>query len=308
MGRSRLLIVGGAGYAGARLAEGLQEVFDVTVTVRTSTPERRAWLARTGIASVPFNSAHQSRLPVDTDFAAIVNLAMPSAAEAKRDQTSAVARALAAADASLHLLRTGGARRLIHFSTFHVYGGARRHYEEGADPAPIHPYGQTHLTVERLLLAEHGAPDVLVVRPTNLIGAPAHGALGDQGGLIFLDLCRQAAGGRMQLRNDGGSYRDILPLSDALAAVRRLVAEDRPDCFIYNLAWGKATRLEAIAKTIALAAPTHVDIVYGDGTDAFRAPFTVATDGLAALGWHPIGDIAAEAQRCISFFSGAVVH
>jgi UDP-glucose 4-epimerase len=75
------------------------------------------------------------------------------------------------------------------------------------------------------------------------------------------------------------------------------------------LCGGRGTlRLDAIAETIALAAPREVDIVYGDGTDAFRAPFTVATDRLASLGWHPSGDIAVEAQRCVAIFSSAVAN
>ena len=304
MADGRLLLVGGSGYFGARLAEALAEEWDVAVTVRSDTPARAAWLADSGIASFRYDSSIDAALP-GGDYAAIVNLAMPGAQAAGKDAEAAMAQGLSVADACITALREGRAGRLIHFSTFHVYGGeAAALYTEDMPKAPGHPYGRTHLAIEEHLLGSDVAGRIAILRPTNMVGTPAHRDLGEQAGLIFLDLCRQIAGsGAMVLRNDGRSYRDILPFGDAIAAVDLLLRATSGWNDIFNLGAGEAVTMRALAETIAAAAPRPVAITYGDGTDAFRSPFRVDISRLSALGWSPSASIADEARRTIAAFA-----
>ncbi len=304
MADGRLLLVGGSGYFGARLAEALAADWDVAVTVRSDTPARAAWLAARGIASHGYDSSADAALP-GGDYDAVVNLAMPGAQAAGKDAEAAMAQARSTATACLAALRGGAAARLVHFSTFHVYGGhAAALYGEDMPKAPGHPYGKTHLAIEGELTASDVADRIAIVRPTNMVGAPAHRDLGEQAGLIFLDLCRQVAeSGAMSLRNDGQSYRDILPFGDAITAVDLLLRAENGWNDIFNLGAGQAITMQALAESIAAAAPPPVSIAYGDGTDAFRSPFTVDISRLAALGWKPSADIADEARRTIAAFA-----
>ena len=207
--RARYLIVGGAGYFGARLSEALSAEADIVLTQRTQAPERQAWIEKCGFDVVDYDSDQSSGLAVTGSFDAVIHLASPSAPEAAHDSEAARRRALNVANHCLDLLNKGCAARLLHFSTFHVYGavGSSR-YAESDVLAPIHDYGKIHVECEAAVGAH---PNAIVVRPSNMIGAPAHAALGVQAKLMFQDLCRQAAGGRMQLHNDGKSYRDFLP-------------------------------------------------------------------------------------------------
>lgn len=304
MAEGRLLLVGGSGYFGARLAEALADERDVAVTVRSDTPARAEWLAERGIASFAYDSSRDAALP-GGNFAAIVNLAMPGARAAGQDADGAMAQGLATAEACLAALGEGRAERLVHFSTFHVYGGkVGTRYSEDMVPAPRHPYGQAHRAVEERLLASDAAERIAILRPTNMVGAPAHQDLGEQAGLIFIDLCRQVAeGGAMELRNDGQSYRDILPFGDAIAAVELLLRAEKGWANLFNLGAGHAITMQALAESIAAAAPRPVPIAYGDGTDAFREPFTVDISRLGALGWAPTAGIADEARRTIAAFA-----
>ncbi|WP_077146421.1 NAD(P)-dependent oxidoreductase [Sphingopyxis sp. KK2] len=304
MADGRLLLVGGSGYFGARLAGALAADWDVAVTVRSDTPARAAWLRETSIAAHHYDSRVDAGLP-GGDFEAIINLAMPGAQAAGKDAGAAMEQGLATAAACLAALREDRAERLIHFSTFHVYGGnAAELYTEDMPKAPGHPYGHAHLAVEGELTASDVADRIAIVRPTNMIGAPAHRDLGEQAGLIFLDLCRQAAeNGAMSLRNDGQSYRDILPFGDAIAAVDLLLRAGNGWNDIFNLGAGRAITMQALAESIAGAAPRPVPIAYGDGTDAFRSPFTVDISRLAALGWVPSARIADEARHTIAAFA-----
>jgi nucleoside-diphosphate-sugar epimerase len=300
MAERRCLIVGGSGYIGARLAEALSEQCTVVVTRRGASPARDAWAKRAGIEVVGFDSARDAAISVSGDFDAVINLAMPGAAEAGRD-ADASTKAAASAGAVLQLLQSGRSGRLIHFSSFHVYGGAgRQHYSEDDVPAPAHPYGHIHLECERRMLAQ---PGTLVVRPSNMVAAPAHADLGDQSKLLFLDLCRQAAAGAVRLHNDGMSHRDFLPFDDVLAAVRLLLTAPLDGVRLFNIARGQSQRLDEVARLIQAAAPAPIDLAFGDGQDAFRLPFTISIERMAARGWRPSASLASETRRIIDFFS-----
>jgi nucleoside-diphosphate-sugar epimerase len=231
-------------------------------------------------------------------------MAMPGAREVTFDPESAKERALKAVDASLALLESGQAERIIHFSTFHIYGeSGLLNYNEETDPNPIHPYGEIHLLVEQRIAAHRCCKQVVVLRPTNMVGAPTHADLGDQAGLIFLDLCRQAVGGRMELRNDGKSYRDILSFTDAIEAVRLAAENPSMGGQVFNLAAGKALRLDRLAQSIATKALQPVDILYGKGVDAYREAFEVSIERMRAAGWFPNNDLTTEITETLAFFN-----
>lgn len=296
----RILIVGGSGYFGSRLAESLSHDAETVITQRSVTPARTSWIERTRLQAIKFDSSRQSVLPVDGHFNAIINLAMPSVAEVTRDPNESRISAIATSKACLQVLDDGCADRVLHFSTFHVYGSASRvRYAEDDAATPTHPYGTIHLECERLMLK---AAQTLVVRPSNMVGAPAHRDLGDQAKLFFVDLCRQAAAGAMRLSNDGKSYRDFLPFDDAIAAVRLLLKVEMNGDQLLNLASGEAQRLDTVAHLIQQVANNRPSLEFGTGQDACRQPFVISTDRLHRLGWQPRSSLADETRRAVNFF------
>lgn len=299
------LVIGGAGYVGARLAERLAQYGTVTVTGRRRSPERDRWLAagRGRIRWATYD-ADAGRPPDGTHYEAVFNLATPGAAEAAADPEAARRRALATVEAALTLLAAGKTRRLIQFSTFHVYGAPspetpRLWYGEDDPPQPTHPYGVVHAACETRLV-EANLPGVVIVRPTNLVGPPAHVDLGPQWRLIFLDLCRQAAERRaLTLLTDGTAYRDFLPMTAALDAVETLLTTPQPPLRCH-LAMGCALPLLDLARRIQQVARQRlgwtVTLAVGDRADAFRVPFEVETARLQALGWRPPTEAALDAE------------
>ncbi len=303
MADANALLIGGAGYFGSRLAESLATDRSVTVTYRSRPPARAAWLASGVVQPVQFDSARDGTLPVSGLFDTIINLAMPSAQETAADPDGAKERALKTIDACLALLEAGQAERIIHFSTFHVYGASGApDYSEDTGLNPIHPYGETHALVEERIAAHRCCSQVVVLRATNMVGAPAHADLADQAGLIFMDLCRQASEGHMELRNDGKSFRDVLTFPAAIEAVCLAATTPSAGGQIMNLAAGEALRLDALAHAIAAGVPEPIDVVYGEGSDTYRKPFHVSVNRLRSIGWSPRNDLAPEIKRTLAFF------
>jgi len=311
-GRPRqILILGGLGFFGSRLAAILSETAHVTVTARSISAERQRWLRQHEgrITGVTFDSARDASWADAGVFDCVVNLATPSAAETSNHPEESRERSLRAIHACLEALASERSKRLVHFSTFHAYGFRQdRSYREEAVPQPAHHYGKVHVDCEELLQKATGRFPVFIVRPTNMVGCPAHADLGVQSSLIFLDLCRQAAcSGAMNLRSNGQGFRDFVPMPDAIEATRLLSEHDteRP-LELFNLASGSTMRLEALAFQIRDAAErlfsSRVNLTFGQGTDSFVEPFKVSNDRLRALGWKPRDSLKPEIQKALTFF------
>jgi len=305
--RRRLLIPGGAGYLGARLAQALSDEYEVYVTYRHLSPLRERWLKNTpGISGIQFD-ASQGEMAVEIPFDAVINLAMPGAEEAQKNPEGSQMQAVRIAK-NLASLASQGLRRLIHFSTFHVYGPMeqrdaerREIFAETDDPWPQHPYARNHLLCERIL-AESGFAELFLLRPTNIVASPAHGDLGPQSKLLFLSLCRQMAEtGSMRLDNDGLSYRDFVSFDDLLSAVRLLLSCPAAPFPVMNVSGGTAYRLNDFAELIRLAASGEV--TFGTGKDAWRRPFVVCNQRMRSLGWNPQLDMTREIGKTLAFFA-----
>jgi nucleoside-diphosphate-sugar epimerase len=306
--KRRLLIVGGAGYLGSRLAAELTEFDEVVVTYRTDVPERSAWLAtQPRLRAVKFNSKRSCTLPVTGEFGAVINLGLPGAAEAALDPIGSRDAALHATAACRDLVFQGRAQRVIHVSTIHVFGGTwRPRYAESDRASATHAYGENHAACEQLL-AMSAPKDTAVLRLTNVIGTPVHRQLGQQSHLVFLDLCRQAATeDTLTLKNDGQSYRDFVPFGDFTAAVRVALALTNVGAKPMHVASGNPLRLDRLAELIRARASTvlqrNPSITYGDGTDNFREPFVVETTTLQSHGWRPSAALESEIDATLRWF------
>lgn len=302
----RLLILGGAGYLGSRISAALAGEYQIFVTYRSLPQARKRWLAQVpSVTAVSFDSP----LP-DVPFDVAINLAMPSAEEARKDEEGSLAQALRVSEILTSLAGQGRLRRLLHFSTFHVYGTpARERYAEQDEPRPQHPYGRVHLACENKLREASHMEELWIVRPTNIVTAPAHADLGPQSRVLFLDLCRQAVQSRrMVLHNDGLSYRDFLPFDDALAAIRLFLTNPPGDSSILNLSGGVSSRLSEVCEMIANGAVDTLgfrpELAFGTGIDDYRVPFQVCNQRLHDLGWKPRGDLELEADKILTFFAG----
>jgi nucleoside-diphosphate-sugar epimerase len=302
--KRRLLIPGGAGYLGARLAQALSDEYEVHLTYRNLSPMRERWLKNTpGVFAVRFDAGSQEEIPFEAPFDAAINLAMPGAEEAQKDPAGSQRQALRIAKNLASLIAKGLLRRLIYFSTFHVYGpdDRRELFLETDEPRPLHPYARNHLLCERIL-EETGLDTLFLLRPTNIVAAPAHGDLGPQSKLLFLSLCRQMAGtGSMRLDNDGLSYRDFVGFDDLLSAVRLLLSSPAAPFRVMNVSAGSACRLNDFAELIRSAASGEV--TFGTGKDAWRRPFVVSNQRMRASGWNPQLNLTAEIRKTLEFFS-----
>jgi UDP-glucose 4-epimerase len=223
-----ILLTGGLGYVGGRVAKGLAEdpEFDITITSRnpdtTVLPE---WLSRDHCVRLDvLNDDDIKNACKNTDV--IIHLAALNEIDSVLDPEKAL---LVNVLGTLKLVRAAeaaGVEKFIYFSTAHVYGSPLEgSISETTLPRPVHPYAITHRAAEDYVLATNHQKKMqgVVLRMSNSIGAPINSNV-NRWSLAGNDLCRQAITTReMRLATSGIQKRDFIPLHDVARAVSHMI-------------------------------------------------------------------------------------
>jgi UDP-glucose 4-epimerase len=307
-----VLLTGGLGYLGGRLAQSLASTTNYELTLATR---------RHGQASVPTSSARIVSIDWTSDVAlertcegmdAVVHLAGMSAADCARDPVAALEFNGLATARLVRAAAQQGVARFAYLSTAHVYGAALSgRVDELTCPQPRHSYAVSRLAGEDAvrLVRAGSAMQGIVMRLSNAFGAPVHLGV-DCWSLVTNDLCRQAVSTRREvLRSDGTQHRDFVPMSEACRAIAHLLAlpASRLGDGLFNVGGGWApTMLEMaqlIAERVAGTCGFHPQVVPGaarDSIGADRLEYSVAK--LTATGFEVRHDaVIEELDRLVAF-------
>lgn len=310
-----VLITGGLGYIGGRVAQALVVAgFQVRCGTRQSAVHAPKWLP----------DMHMVRLDWDSDDAleracrgvdSVVHLAAMNEIESAQNPKGALQMN---AMATLRLLETAkrvGIRRFVYFSTAHIYGAPLQgDISETTLPRPVHPYAITHKTAEDFVLAAHDQRQIegIVVRLSNGFGAPATASV-DRWTLLVNDLCRQAVStGALRLNSAGTQMRDFIPLADVATATEHLLGLDtaRIDDGLFNLGSGASmpilTMTERVAERYRVLTGADIPIIRPDVSSGPVATLHYRCDKLLATGFQPRREVDREIddtlQLCLLAF------
>jgi UDP-glucose 4-epimerase len=315
----KVLLTGGCGYIGGRLAQMMSTDAGYELVLGTRRPAGappwapHAAVVRTDWASEP----ELARVCRGMD--AIVHLAGMNAADCARDPVAALEFNAVGTARLMRAALDSNVRRFLYLSTLHVYGAALvGSVNEETRPEPRHPYATSHRAAEDVVCTAHAANRIqgIVIRLANAFGAPVDPA-SDCWSLAINDLCRQAVQTRsVALRTTGLQRRDFMPLSEAGRAIVHLLNLATPQLGdgVFNVGSGWAPTLLEAAEAVAAA----VEEVFGyrprvhAGTcaDAVgRCSLDFSVQRLLASGFDPQpGAKAAELRRLIEFCVQHAAH
>lgn len=311
----RILITGGFGYLGGRIAVALTHEPGVTVRLGSrktkSTPD---WLPEAEAVTMDL-LAPFSLSPVMRDIDTVVHLAAMDENECMADPRKA---ALVNTLGTLNVLQAAvdaGVERFIYFSTAHVYGAPLVGLlTEATLPRPIHPYAITHHAAEDFVLAAHDEKKIIgiVVRLSNGFGAPTHPDV-DRWTLLANDLCRQAVQTRkMVLRSAGLQQRDFITLEDVGRAVAHLLGLTREESGngLFNLGGENALSVwemtQRIAERCKLVLGHRPEIVRPEATLDEKSPsLRYSCEKIRRTGFHLKGVAEQEIDQTLIFCSQA---
>jgi UDP-glucose 4-epimerase len=226
----KLLITGGFGYLGSRLAQyfASQGGYDIVLGSRASqdVPE---WSPQARVVNIPWDSAGG----LDDACAGVDVIIQAAGLNAQACYSDPVAALEFNGAATGRLLQTAirqKVRRFIYVSTAHVYSSPLEgRITEESCPASLHPYATSHRAAEDLVrhAQQRELIEGIVVRLSNAFGAPAHKDA-NCWMLLVNDLCRQAVQTRkLELRSSGLQQRDFITLEDVACAAGHLIGLTR---------------------------------------------------------------------------------
>lgn len=313
----RVLLLGGIGYVGGRLAAHLKtQGHYVRVTTRRPREQVPAWLAADEVRQAdPLKKV--SLASVFDTIDAAVHLAAPDevfaaahpqeALEAGKEGTQNILQAL-----------SGSARppAILYLSTFHVYGAnARGLVNERTTPAPAHPYAIAKYEGERVMQEFRRDKKLrgLCVRLSNAFGAPAGNTLMRET-LVFNDLCRQAVEKReLVLKTTGTQKRNFIPMSDVARALEFLLerGDQWPEDGLMHVGSVTQWSVREVADRIAQATQELLGYrpkitIPANAPAEARPEFEFNVERLHGLGFSYTGDTDEEIRATLAVCQGTV--
>lgn len=250
--KQKILVTGGMGLVGGRVAQALADQGDEVILGTRHAQVSPAWLAEANVVEMDWLSK-DSLISACNGVDAIVHLAAMNDAECLRDPVAALEVNGVNTVRLLEAAKTAGVRRLVYFSTAHIYGSPLAgQIDEATLPSCKHPYATSHRAAEDVVLAASDKLATIVLRLSNGFGRPAH-ALVNSWTLLVNDLCRQAiTQGSMTLRSSGLQRRDFVTLHDVGRVVSHML--NLPDAMIgngiFNVGGGKSMQVIDMAEMI----------------------------------------------------------
>ena len=254
-----ILITGGLGYVGGRIANYLKEKEPHThifLTTRNMNRKLPKWTEKFTILEMDIlDESSISNCLRDKDIDIIIHLAALNEIGSMKDPKLALEVNTKGTYRLLDLACNAGIKNLIYFSTFHVYGDVLESViTEEAPTKPFHPYAITHRAAEDFVnyFKHYYGIKTLIFRLSNGYGYPMHKEV-NRWTLVFNDLCKQAVTeGKIILRSSGRQYRDFISLHDVARAIHHFVF-NVPDDWgdgLYNLGGNCSMSILEVAQKI----------------------------------------------------------
>jgi UDP-glucose 4-epimerase len=223
----RVLITGGFGFIGGRLAQflALRLGHEVCLGSRR-TSESPAWLPQAKTVQTQWHSAAALE-QICSDVDAVVHLAAKNTNACAADPRAALEFNAGVTDRLLQAAVRQRVKRFVYLSTAHVYGSPLSGViTEQTPTVALHPYATSHRVAEESVVSAHLSGDIegVVIRLSNAYGAPAHRDA-DCWMLLVNDLCRQLViTQQMLVHSTGLQRRDFVPMTDVCGAIGHLLA------------------------------------------------------------------------------------
>ena len=255
-----ILITGGLGYVGGRVANYLKEKephTHILLTTRNKNRKLPQWTERFTILEMNIlDESSISNCLRDKDINIIIHLAVLNEIDSIKDPKLALEVNTKGTYRLLDLANKTGIKNFIYFSTFHVYGDVLESVITEETPTrPFHPYAISHRAAEDFVnyFKHYYGMKTLIFRLSNGYGYPMHKEV-NRWTLVFNDLCKQAVTeGKILLRSSGRQYRDFILLHDVARAVHYFIFNipNRWGNGLYNLGGNCSMSVLEVAQKIS---------------------------------------------------------
>jgi UDP-glucose 4-epimerase len=250
----RILIAGGFGFIGSRLANHFTQAGHQVVLGSRNISNPPAWLPQAEVVQIVWDDDRElERCCAVVDV--VIQAAGMNALECSADPVAALEFNGLATTRLVAVASRVGVKRFIYLSTAHVYASPLvGTITEETCPHNLHPYATSHLAGEHAVLSasQNGHIDGIVLRLSNSFGAPMHKDV-NCWMLLVNDLCKQVVQtGRLVLQTSGLQQRDFIGMTEVCRVVEHfsVVHSESKPTGVFNLGSGKSQTVLEMAQFI----------------------------------------------------------
>jgi UDP-glucose 4-epimerase len=250
----RILITGGLGFVGGRLAKHLHSSGNQIVLGSRSLEQPPSWLSQAEMTMMEwYDEEALERCCNNID--AIIHAAGMNSQDCVADPEGAIQFNGFATKRLVEAAIKAKVSKFIYLSTAHVYANPLAgRITESTLPNNPHPYASSNLSGETAVLnfSERGLIQGIVLRLSNVFGAPMS-ADTHCWTLLVNDLCRQVARRkRLVLKTSGLQYRDFVSMTDVCHVADVMLSQHSPSIktAIFNVGSGHSHSVLEMAQLI----------------------------------------------------------
>jgi UDP-glucose 4-epimerase len=294
----RILIAGGFGFVGGRLAVHLAKAGHQIVLGSRNASSPPVWLPQVEVVQIVWDD--DSALDHSCNgFDVVIQAAGMNAQDCANNPVAALAFNGVASSRLVAAACRMGVQRFIYLSTCHVYASPLVGViTEETCPRNLHPYATTHLAGEHAVLSasQLGKIEGIILRLSNAFGAPMHKDV-NCWMLLVNDLCKQAVQtGRLMLQTSGLQQRDFIGLTEVCRVTEHFSvghSESKP-AVVFNVGAGMSQSVLEMAQLIqkrcvqVLGFEPLLQCVQ-EGVNEQHPLLTYQSDNLAAFGLNSNG-------------------
>ena len=307
----RVLLTGGLGYVGGRVAAHFSTLPDMEVLVSTRRTNRAAplWLPHARLFSTSDLQADSNAWP---EVDAVVHLATLNETVSNGNPEAAFEVNCLRTLRTLENAARAGCKRFFYFSTVHVCGTPLKgELSETVQPKPVQPYAIVHRAAEDFVCATGARVGIqtTILRLANAVGASADPA-GQRWTLLANDLCRSAVTRRrLELRSSGMQWRNFIALGEVAKAMEHVVRLPLTGgSQIFNLAGERSYRVIEMVELIANRCRNILGfepaiVVPQDPAPEDVSELNITITRLKETGYVPQGNVPGEIEALLQFCS-----
>ena len=308
-----ILITGGLGYLGGRIAQSLLATnkYRIILGTRDNQASLPKQLVGCDIALIDLlekSSIQKNLRGVDI----IIHLAAMNANECAKNPSNAL---LVNGLGTLNLVQSAkdsGIKKIIYFSTAHVYGSPLLgNISEDTLVMPSSHYAITHRIAEDYIIkvGREGKIGTTIVRLSNAIGPPIH-KHANCWMLVANDMAKQVIeNGKIQLKSSGTQLRDFVPISSVASAVKLLLEDDVYSGKVFNLGLGRSMSILQLANILAnrakdiLSLDVSISTAINDSKHGDYLNYSI--DKITSIGYSPSCTLEKEIDDLLIYVNQA---